>query len=528
MPVILLIINVPVPLKLGGGVLGGVYGLWMNLTDEILLARQRVYGIGDRTPLEVIGTETGNGALWVKREDLSPIRAYKWRGAFNKMAKLSEEERSRGVVAASAGNHAQGVALGAARLGIKARIFMPVPTPRLKQEAVRRHGGEAVEIILTGDTFHEAAEAAERQVREFGQIMIHPFDDLDVIAGQGTIADEIILSGKGPFDVVFLQIGGGGMAAGVSFWLKKFFPDIRVIGVEGVDQASMKLALDGGEVKPLEYVDVFCDGTAVREAGKLTYDICSETLDEIVTVTNEEVCAGIEFLWNKLRVIPETSGAMGVAAWLKDRKRFENLSSLSILCGANMDFARLGWIVRHAGIGSARRVYYRFTILEVPGTLFRLLELVRSKANIIEFQYGKEGPSQAYPVIGFDADGANLSELQRELNASGIAYLDVTGQPEVEFRIIPWNPTIMESPVFMEVEFPERAGALSDFLNSFYRDVNICYFSYQYSGERVGRAMIGFEIVDSAVRGDIENWKKKVPLGLRALKLVDLPGIGSC
>ncbi len=494
----------------------------MDLTDEILMARQRVYGIGSRTPLErmVLDPVTG-GELWVKREDLSPIRAYKWRGAFNKMAKLGESERRRGVVAASAGNHAQGVALGAAKLGISAKIFMPVPTPALKRESVRRHGGERVEIVLVGDTFHEAAAAAEASVREHGHIMIHPFDDIDVIAGQGTIADEIILSGEGPFDVVFLQIGGGGMAAAVSYWLKKFFPGIRVIGVEGQDQASMKRAIENGGPVPLDYVDVFCDGTAVREVGKHTWEICRSTIDEMTLVTNEEVCAGIQFLWDNGRVIPETSGAMGVSAWLKRREEFRDCRCLTILCGANMDFARLAWIVRHAGIGSATRVYYRFTIAEVPGTLFRILELIRSRANIIEFQYGKNDPATAYPVIGFDAGAEELRRLHDDLEEARIPYEDVTGKPEVEFRMIPWNPSVMASPVFVQVEFPERAGALSDFLRGFYQGVNLCYFSYQYSGERVGRAMIGFEVMDPSIRESIEKWKADRPAGLRAIQVLN-------
>lgn len=492
----------------------------MDLTDEILMARQRVYGIGDRTPLECIHGLHMPGQLWIKREDLSPIRAYKWRGAFNKLVKLGAEAKAKGVIAASAGNHAQGVALGASRLGIQAKIYMPVPTPALKRESVQKHGGENVEIILHGDSFHESSAAAELCARRMGHIMIHPFDDLDVIAGQGTIADEIILSGCGPFDVVFLQIGGGGMASGVGYWLKKFFPGIHIIGVEGVDQASMAKAVENGGPIPLDYVDLFCDGTAVREVGILTHQICQHIIDEFVTVTNEEVCAAIQFLWEQTRVIPETSGAMGVAAWLKFHEKFKNKKCLTILCGANMDFARLAWIVRHAGIGSATRAYYRFTIDEKPGTLFRVLEIVRSKANIIEFQYGKNNASHAQPVIGFDAKVGMLHDLHNHLEKSGIAYEDVTGSPEVEFRMIPWNPDLMHQPVFIQVEFPERAGALSDFLRGFYSKVNICYFSYQYSGERVGRALIGFEIVDDSVRHAIHNWSKIVPSGLRALKVV--------
>lgn len=491
-----------------------------NLTNEILLARQRVYAIGNRTPLQQLDGLGIHGELWTKREDLSPIRSYKWRGAYNKLAKLNDHEKSDGVVAASAGNHAQGVALGAARLGIHAKIFMPVPTPQLKRDSVKRHGGDFVEIVLAGDTFHEAAFEAEKCAKDEARTMIHPFDDMDVIAGQGTIADEIILTGQGPFDVAFLQIGGGGMAAAVSFWLKKFYPGIKIIGVEGENQASMSGALQAGNPIELDYVDVFCDGTAVRQVGNETYSICSETLDEIITVSNEEVCAGIQFLWNHGRIIPETAGAMGIAAWVKHREHFQDRKCLTVICGANMDFARLSWIVRHAGIGSATRIYYQFKILEKPGTLFQVLEIVRSRANIIEFQYGKNSHSEAFPIIGFDAHPESLEQIKNDLSSADILYRDVTGSPSVEFKMMPWNPGLMKNPVFIQVEFPERAGALSDFLKQFYHDVNISYFSYQYSGERVGRALIGFEILKDATRDLVEKWKSITPEGLRAIKVL--------
>ena len=492
-----------------------------TLTNEILSARQRVYAIGNRTPLQQLDGLEINGQLWTKREDLSPIRSYKWRGAYNKLSKLSKTSKSNGVVAASAGNHAQGVALGASRLKIHSKIFMPIPTPQLKRDSVKRHGGDFVDVVLAGDTFHEAALEAERCSIKESRTMIHPFDDLDVIAGQGTIADEIILTGEGPFEVAFLQIGGGGMAAAVSFWLKKFYPSIKIIGVEGKDQASMSRAIEAGRPIKLDHLDVFCDGTAVRQVGEHSYDICSETIDEIVTVSNQEVCAGIQLLWNHGRIIPETAGAMGVAAWLKNKERFEDKKCLTVICGANMDFARLAWIVRNAGIGSATRIYYQFKILEKPGTLFQVLEIVRSRANIIEFQYGKNSLSEAFPVMGFDAHPKSLEQIKTDLSLAGIIYRDVTDCPTVEFKMMPWDPELMQNPVFIKVEFPERAGALSDFLKQFYSDVNIGYFSYQYSGERVGRALIGFEILKDSTKNLVEKWKSKTPEGLRALEVLE-------
>jgi len=247
-----------------------------RLRQEILFARERVYRFGQPTPLERLVFPGPGPEIWVKREDLSPIKAYKWRGACNRMAVLTPEEAARGVVTASAGNHAQGVALGAKQLGIRARIYMPRSTPRVKQEAVRHHGGDLVEIILAGDSYDDAVTAARADEQASGAVYLHAYDDLQVMAGQGTLADEVVLSGHGPFDAAFLQIGGGGMAAGVSCWLKTYWPEMELIGVEGEGQASMKAALEANEPVTLEKLDIFCDGTAVRKAGSIPFEICRD------------------------------------------------------------------------------------------------------------------------------------------------------------------------------------------------------------------------------------------------------------
>ena len=274
-----------------------------TLRQEILLARHKIYEVGKATPLQQIALE--DLSLFVKREDISPVNAYKWRGAYNRMSQLGEGELQRGVVTASAGNHAQGVALAAKKLGTKAAIFMPLATPRMKQIAVNKHGGKHVEIHLVGDSYDAASAAAHAYAAEQNKTYIHAYDDIAVMAGQGTLADEIVMSGKGPFDLAFLQVGGGGLAAATATWLKLNYPDIRIIGVEGEGQASMIAALEAGKPVQLDKVDIFCDGTAVRKVGELTYHVCRDVIDEWMTVSNDEVSAAVQFLWEQLRCIPE-------------------------------------------------------------------------------------------------------------------------------------------------------------------------------------------------------------------------------
>lgn len=463
-----------------------------RLFNEILMARKRVYAAASPTPLERLDAPV-DAEVYLKREDLSPIHAYKWRGAYNRMAVLNDEERRRGVVCASAGNHAQGVALAAARLNVHARIYMPVSTPRMKQLSVAKHGGEHAEVVLTGDSYSDAAEEAVRYQRESGRVFVHPYDDFETMGGQGTLADEVVMSGKGPFDVAYLQIGGGGMAAAVACWLKAYYPGIRIVGVEGVDQASMKAAIAAGRPVALDYVDVFCDGTAVRKAGEHTMPLCAELLDELITVTNEEVAAAIELLWEARRCIAEPSGAMGVAGMMKQRGQLTGKRVLTVLCGANVDFDQLAWIARHAGIGAARRRYYRVEMGETPGGLLTLLDTLMEGVNIIEVQYGKVDEQRAWPVIGFDASPPQLELLERRLREHGVPFLDVTSQADVEFRIIHYDSRLMRLPYFIVLDFPERAGALRDFLTAIQSTASICYFNYTNTGEQIGRALIGFE-----------------------------------
>jgi threonine dehydratase len=467
--------------------------LQRDLRKEILFARRRIYDVGEATPLDSILLESSNIEIFVKREDLSPIHAYKWRGAYNLMAQLSADELAAGVVTASAGNHAQGVALAAKKLGTRAIIYMPLSTPRMKQAAVKRHGGESVEIRLHGDSYDSSSAAARECAAKEGLIYIHAYDDLAVMAGQGTLADEIVMSGKGPFDVAYLQVGGGGMAAAVATWLKTNFPEIHIIGVEGVDQASMAAAVKAGAPVALDRVDVFCDGTAVRKVGTLTHQICTDLIDEWMTVTNDEVSAAIQFLWEQLRCIPEPSGAMGVAAILKQGKALEGKRVLSILCGANMDFEQLATIALRSAVGAARRRFLKIQIPEKAGAMYGLLKSMPDTVSITDFQYGKTDPAMAAPVIGFDVSPMEFKVLTQALTDGSYIYEEVTTETDVRFRLIHYQSKLLRCPIFITLEFHERPGALAEFLKIVSPHSNLCYFNYVYSGERVGRALLGFE-----------------------------------
>jgi threonine dehydratase len=471
-----------------------------RLRQEILLARERVYHFGGPTPLEPLGLPGLD--LWVKREDLSPIKAYKWRGAGNRIATLTAAERRRGVVTASAGNHAQGVALAARALGIAARIHMPRSTPQVKQRAVAKHGGTGVEVILSGDSYDEAMAAARRDERESGAFYVHAYDDLQVMAGQGTLADEIVLSGKGPFDIAYLQIGGGGMAAGVSEWLRTYWPGIELVGVEAEDQASMQAAFDAGKPVALEWVDLFCDGTAVRQVGTLPFEILRQRLDRLVTVSNDEVSGAIRTLWESLRCISEPSGALGLAAALRESEALRGRRALVILCGANIDFLQLGHIAGSVGAGPRHHRTLAVRIAERPGSMLRLLDRGFGGLDITDFQYGKTGPDEAWPAFTVSAaDPDVLARLPAKLDAEGLAWKPLDDALDIRFRAIPLRPELLEHPLFLQLEFYERPGALHDFLDRHVRRAgDLCYFNYRETGERIGRALLGLDFATVAAR----------------------------
>ncbi len=467
-----------------------------RLFEEILTARERVYNVGEATPLQRLPLPALEAEVWVKREDLGPIKAYKWRGSYNAMAALSPEQREKGLVAASAGNHAQGVALAAKTLGCKAVIFMPRSTPEVKQSEVHRLGGGCVEIRLVGDTYDDAGVAAHAYCESTHGVYIHPYDDVVVMGGQGTLADEVVMSGQGPFDRVYVPIGGGGLAAAVACWLKRYWPDVKVYGVEGVEQASMSAAFEAGGPTELEYVDVFCDGTAVRKAGSVTYDYCRELLDGIVTVTNDQVCHAIRVLWETLRVIPEPSGALALAGFYKHNEAGEVASGekvLTVISGANMDFAQLGGIANRAGIGSKHRRFLRVPIPEGKGSLVGFLRQLPEDVSIVDLQYGRTDSDVQFPVLGLIGTESDYAVLDGVLKARGVSASDVSADEDVGYRIINYTPELFQFPLFINIEFPERAGAFLEFMEAIRDDASLCYFNYAYSGERVGRALVGME-----------------------------------
>lgn len=469
--------------------------LEQQLRQEILFARERVYHFGKPTPLERLELPDTDLDIWVKREDLSRIKAYKWRGAANRMANLSELDAARGVVTASAGNHAQGVALAAKQLGIRARIYMPKSTPKVKQNAVLRLGAEYVSIHLSGDSYDESTKAALADEASTKSVYIHAYDDLEVMAGQGTLADEVVLSGEGPFDVAYVQIGGGGMAAGVSTWLKTYWPGIEVVGVEAEGQASMKASIEKGEPVTLKQVDLFCDGTAVKKPGILPFEICKDSLDRIMTVSNAQVTKAIRVFWEGLRCISEPSGAMGLAAALSEKESLIGKKVLVILCGANVDFLQIGRIAQSEGSFTRPNRTLRVRIPETPGTMLKLLDGCFSEVDITDFQYGKTHEQSAWPVFTLSTENTEtLEELSRKLDEGGYSWSDITGATDVDFRAIPFRGDMVSNPAFLRLDFYERQGALHDFLATrLTGNANLIYFNYRQSGERIGRALIGID-----------------------------------
>lgn len=494
-----------------------------RLRREILLARERVYRFGRPTPLEKLDLPGPGPEIWVKREEVSAVKSYKWRGACSRMAVMDGGEIGRGVVTASAGNHAQGVALAAKALQIRARIFMPRSTPKVKQQAVLKHGGEWVEVQLAGDAYDDAVRAAREEELRSGAVYVHAYDDMHVMAGQGTLADEVVLSGMGPFDSAFLQIGGGGMAAGVSTWLKTYWPKIEIIGVEGEGQASMAAAFDAGKPVELSRLDLFCDGTAVRRAGDLPYQICRQTLDQLVRVGNPDVCHAMRVLWEGLRCVAEPAGAMGLAAVLQQREKLVGKRVLVVLCGANMDFLQLGWVAQSVGATNQQIRTLRVCIPERPGAMLELLDRCFDGVNIADFQYGKTDSRTAWPMFTIGAERQEELELVAErLSRGGYAWSEVTGAVDVAFRAIPLRGDMLEHPLFLRLDFHERAGALHDFMGRYIQGkANLCYFNYRQSGERIGRALIGLEFSGAPARNAFLTSVPRQGEGYRLCEPVD-------
>ena len=461
---------------------------------EAMLARRRLAGIEPPTPIERIDLPNGGAAL-VKREDRSRVNSFKWRGATNRIAAMREQGETGPAVAASAGNHAQGVALAAARHGVNAVIVMPRSTPAIKRERVAELGGDLVRVELIGDSYDEASDAARVIAGDCDGVWVHPFDDPLVIAGQGVIGDEIVQQLDDAPRAIYLCVGGGGLAAGVAAVIRAHWPSVELIGVEAEGQASMAAAIEAGAPVDIGPVDRFCDGTAVRLAGANTHALCAALLDRVITVTNDQVCAAIETAWRTMRAIPEPSGALGLAGMLNDPspRNTDARDPLVILSGSNVDFMTLPRIARRAHYGARVRRRLAFRIDERAGSLVELLELIGDGCNIAEFQYGKTHETDAEPVIGFEASPERLDALESRLAGSRIPFRDVSDRLAIDHRVIPMRPELFRDPLFACITFPDRGGALREFLHAAGEHASICYFNFATTGETEGRALMGFD-----------------------------------
>ena len=474
-----------------------------RLAEESKLACNRVYRLDQPTRIDPLELSSGN--LWLKREDLSKVHSYKWRGAANKVYSLHEAGYRGSLVAASAGNHAQGVALSAAGLKLPATIFMPLSTPVLKQESVRQFGQEFVEIRLRGDTFEQAAVHALDFAEKSKAVFVPPYDDLHVIAGQATIGLEIADSKLDPTHV-FLPIGGGGMAAGVAAVLRRRYPSAKLIGVEAENQHSMGLSLQQGTRQTIEWLDRFCDGTAVSCPGALPFRLCQLLLDDCIVVSNDLVCEAIQFLWQQLRLIVEPSAGLGVAAALNSNLTIAD-RAMTVLSGSNVDFMMLPKIARRGQAHRPERRYYAFEIPEQAGALANLLKQFSGNMNIIDFQYGKVADSEAYPVIGIEVPHNAVTQLETLLASSPIPpHREVTGSAASEFRVIPFNVDLLRLPFFAVIEFANRPGALRDFMQGASQWASVCYMNYTDTGQTEGQALMGFDFRNIARQSEFLEW----------------------
>ena len=480
------------------------------------ILRARVYEVADETPLERANnlSRRFENEILLKREDLQPVFSFKLRGAFNKMANLSEEELNKGVIASSAGNHAQGVALSASHLNCKALIVMPITTPEVKVKAVKSHN---VEVLLYGETYDECYEEARRISKKEGLTFIHPFDDEDVIAGQGTIALEILRQCDVPPDAIFIGVGGGGLISGIATYIKSLWPNIEIIGVEPNDAAAMTKSLQEGEIIELKNVGLFADGVAVRKIGELNFEIAKEYIDKMITVTTDEICAAIKDVFEDTRSILEPAGALSIAG-LKtyiNETNCRNKKLVAVACGANMNFERLRFVAERAELGEEREAMFAVEIAEEPGSLKKLCKLLDNR-SLTEFSYRMEEGTKAQIFLGVQVKNAQDKELfVSELKSSEISSLDLTNNELAKSHIrhmvggrIPNSSEISLDKDYKELlyrfEFPERPGALMKFVTALRPQWTISIFHYRNHGADIGRIVIGVLVPNN----ELSDWER--------------------
>ncbi|MFO0895797.1 MAG: threonine ammonia-lyase, biosynthetic [Pirellulales bacterium] len=473
--------------------------LLLDYLQRILTSR--VYDVAIESPLELapkLSARLGN-QVWLKREDAQPVFSFKLRGAYNKMARLSAAELARGVICASAGNHAQGVALAARKLGCRAVVVMPVTTPSLKCDAVRALGGE---VVLHGDSYSDAFGHAHQVGAERGHTFVHPFDDRDVIAGQGTIGMEIVRQHSQPIEAVFAPIGGGGLIAGVAAYLKAVRPEIKVVGVQMCDSDAMLRSVKAGERVMLHDVGLFSDGTAVKLVGERTFELVRALVDDFVVVDADAVSAAIKDVFEDTRSILEPAGAMSVAG-LKQYAAAHGLrekSLVAIASGANLNFDRLRFVAERADVGDEREALFAITIPEERGSFRRLCEAM-GRRNVTEFSYRMSDTAQAHVFVGLAIhDRSEADALLENFSDHGFAAInlaaDELSKEHVRYMVGGRSPCAADERLF-RFEFPERPGALMRFLSSMHPNWNISLFHYRNQGADYGRILVGLQAPES-------------------------------
>ncbi len=469
----------------------------------------RIYDLVEETPIDdapILSARLGNRVL-LKREDLQPVFSFKLRGAYNKLLQLSEAECAAGVVAASAGNHAQGLALAAQKMGIKATIVMPRTTPQIKVDAVRSRGAR---VVMQGDTYDEASEHAHRLVAERGMVYVHPFDDPDVIAGQGTVGVEILRQHPGPLAALFVPVGGGGLCAGIATYVKYVRPEIKIFAVEADDSACLAAAMAAGRRVRLKEVGLFADGTAVAQIGEETFRLLKSRIDGVITVSVDEICAAIKDIYDDTRSIAEPAGALAVAGLKKyvARGGHRDQTLLAIDSGANINFDRLRYIAERTESGERREAVLAVTIPEQRGSFRRFCHAL-SRRNVTEFNYRYADAGEAHIFVGIAvASDADRMALLDDLRGRGYAVVDMTDNEMAKLHIRHMvggrAPDIDDEVVYL-FEFPERPGALANFLDKLGGRWNISMFHYRNHGAAYGRVLVGMQ-VPVAARGEVPQF----------------------